>query len=200
MAEMNLSRAVFLDRDGTISPEKDYIKTTAEFELYDFTVDAVRRLNSAGFKVLVVTNQSGVARGYLTLETLERIHYKMAQLFVKSDAVIDGIYYCPHHPTAGSGSFTRVCSCRKPAVGMLMRAAGDFDLDISRSYIVGDKLTDIIMAKDLSATSILVRTGYGAAEAEKINPEKTEIPHFIADDLKEAVDWIMRKEEMQKAE
>ncbi len=144
------SVAVFLDRDGTICRDVHYMRSPEQFELLTGVAEGIRRLNQLGVKVIVATNQSGVARGYFTLETLQKIHEKMIEELSRRGAKIDGIYYCPHHPDEG-------CSCRKPKTGMLERAAKDFNLDLKKCFVVGDRKLDLDTAKNAGCVGILVR-------------------------------------------
>lgn len=176
-----MKRAVFLDRDGTINVEKDYLYRIEEFEFISGAPEAVRLLNEAGFFVVIVSNQSGVARGYYTEEDVGNLHRFIAAELKKSEAVVDAWYYCPHHPQ-GRGSYSLACRCRKPLPGMLIEAAQRHDIDLAASVMIGDKLADIEAGRAAGCRSILVRTGYGA-EDEPCVPTGTE----VYDDLLAAV-------------
>lgn len=176
-----MQRAVFLDRDGTINAEKEYLYQIADFEFVPGAVEAVRLLNQAGFIVIVVTNQSGVARGYYTEEDVENLHRHVAVELEKSGARIDAWLYCPHHPD-GRGSYALPCNCRKPLPGMLKEAARRFDIDLETSVMIGDKLVDVMAGRAAGCQTILVRTGYGA-EQECELPDST----AVFDNLLEAV-------------
>jgi D-glycero-D-manno-heptose 1,7-bisphosphate phosphatase len=176
-----MKRAVFLDRDGTINVEKDYLYRIEEFEFICGVPEAVRLLNDAGFFVVIVSNQSGVARGYYTEEDVDNLHRFIAAELKKSGAGVDAWYYCPHHPQ-GKGSYSLACRCRKPLPGMLIEAAKRHDIDLAASVMVGDKLADIEAGMAAGCRSILVRTGYGA-EQESYVPAGTE----VYDDLLAAV-------------
>lgn len=158
-----MRRAVFLDRDGTINIEKEYLYRIVEFEFIAGAVEAIRLLNEAGFLVVVVTNQSGVARGYYAEEDVENLHRHIAAELQKSGARVDAWLYCPHHPD-GRGSYSLPCGCRKPLPGMLKEAALRFDIDLAASVMIGDKLADISAGLAAGCRTILVRTGYGADE------------------------------------
>lgn len=188
-----LSPAVFLDRDGTITPEVGYVLHPCKLTLLPGAADAVKRLRNAGFKVIVITNQSAVARGMMDIDLLEAVNRNLGYLLRDEGTALDGLYYCPHHPTEGTGEFTRVCDCRKPAPGMVLKAAGEHDIDLSRSFIVGDKISDISMAPALGAKGILVKTGYGGNEpgASARNDSSSFEPDHIADDISAAADWIL---------
>ena len=163
-----LSRAVFLDRDGTINVEKDYLHCIEDFEFIPGVPEAISALNKAGFLVVVVTNQSGVARGYYDLEAVHTLHAHIAQRLAPAGAVIDAWYVCPHHPENGIGEYLCDCFCRKPLPGMLLEAAERYAIDLSASYMVGDKLADVNAALAAGCTPLLVRTGYGAEVESKL--------------------------------
>ena len=145
-------KAVFVDRDGTINRDVSYCSHPEDFELLPTVNEGIRLLNEHGFKVVVVTNQSGIARGYFTEEMLTRIHQKMRDDLAKDGASVDAIYYCPHHPDAG-------CECRKPNTGLFHQAAAELQIDLASSYIIGDKLLDIAAAKGLNCKIVLVPSG-----------------------------------------
>lgn len=163
-----MRRAVFLDRDGTINVEKEYLHRIADFEFVPGAADAVRLLNEAGFFVVVVTNQSGVARGYYSEEDVENLHRHIASELKKSAARVDAWLYCPHHPD-GRGSYSLPCICRKPLPGMLQEAARRYDIDLNTSIMIGDKSADISAGQAAGCRTILVRTGYGADEEHLVS-------------------------------
>lgn len=181
-----MKRAVFLDRDGTINVEKEYLYRIEEFEFISGTPEAIRLLNEAGFFVVVVSNQSGVARGYYTEEDVDILHRFIAAELKKSGARVDAWSFCPHHPQ-GRGSYSLECRCRKPLPGMLIEAAQRHDIDLEASVMIGDKLVDIEAGKAAGCRTILVRTGYGA-EVEPRIPIDTE----VYDDLLAAVKALTR--------
>jgi D-glycero-D-manno-heptose 1,7-bisphosphate phosphatase len=183
---------VFLDRDGTINEEMGYINHPNRFRLLPGVADAIRRLNEAGVLVVVVTNQSGVARGYFHESLVTTIHQKLEELIAQKGAHIDRIYYCPHHPSAGPPEYRKECSCRKPAPGMIEQAVADLPIDLTRSYCVGDRIKDIYFGHTNGLQSLLVLTGYGRGEYEFQRDTWKEQPDFIADNLSEAVDWILK--------
>lgn len=183
--------AVFMDRDGTISEEIGYLKYPSDLKLLPEALDAIRLINKSQLKAVVITNQSGVARGYLSEEMLEEIHLKLKELLQEKGAYLDGIYYCPHHPEIGPPKYRKKCNCRKPSIGMLKLASRELKIDLSHSYIVGDKLTDIEPAHKIGAKGILVLTGYGKEELESINESTNKQPDYIAKDMLEAVNWIL---------
>lgn len=182
--------AVFLDRDGTINEEVGYLDSMDKLSIFPAAFDAVRIINEAGMKVVVVTNQSGVARGFFDEAFVKDIHERMKKLFLERDAVIDRFYYCPHHPTEGGGSYRTVCDCRKPKPGMLLKASAELGIDLSVSYVVGDTTRDIELARRCEATGILVRTGYGKDMA--VSEIK---PAYVADDILAAARWIVEDAE-----
>jgi len=172
-----MKRAVFIDRDGTINVEKDYLYRIEECEFIPGVAEAIRLLNHAGYLVVVVSNQSGIARGYYTEEDVDALHRYMAGELAKQGAVIDAWYYCPHHPS-GKGSYSLPCNCHKPLPGMLTTAARRHDIDLEASVMIGDKLVDIDAGKAASCRTMLVRTGYGR-EFEELVPPGTD----VCDDL-----------------
>ena len=178
--------AVFLDRDGTINEEVGYLSRMEQLRILPQTFEAIRLVNDAGMKAVVVTNQSGIARGYFTEEFVRSVHDRINELLAARGARIDGFYVCPHHPVYGNGIYKQECSCRKPKPGMLLRAAAEFNIDLSRSYMIGDMLKDIETGKKLGVKGILVRTGYG------MNIVRTDMPAYIAEDILEAVQWILK--------
>ena len=186
-----LSRpAVFLDRDGTLIKDIGYLRDACDMALYPWTVDAVRALNQAGLPVVVITNQSGVARGLLTEAMLEDVHRHLSSVVEAGLARIDAYYYCPHHPDATVATYRTRCDCRKPGCGMIARASSDLDLDPVRSFVVGDKWVDVGAARAAGARGILVRTGYGATEESQ--PPLDLTADIVVDNLIEAVGWILR--------
>jgi D-glycero-D-manno-heptose 1,7-bisphosphate phosphatase len=174
---------VFLDRDDTIIRDKNYLDDPDEIEILPGTVEALRTLNRTGIPVIVITNQSGIARGLLDLNTLDVIHKRLTGLIMQEGARIDAIYFCPHHPEALLEEYRVSCSCRKPEPGLLMEAARSFDLDLSLCYMVGDKPDDIEAIHRVGGKGILIRTN-------KI-PSEMEQPDFTASDILEAVNWII---------
>ena len=168
-----MSRAVFLDRDGTINVEKDYLYRIDDFEFIPGAPEAIRLLNSAGFLVVVVTNQSGVARGYYTEEDVDTLHSHISNELATVGARVDAWNYCPHHPS-GKGRYAFPCNCRKPLPGMLRDAAQRLDIDLSSSIMIGDKLVDMEAAIAAGCRPILVRSGYGRIEEPNI-PVGTEV-------------------------
>ena len=162
-----LNRAIFLDRDGTINVEKDYLISPSDFEFLPGVPESLKKLQNAGFLLVIVTNQSGVARGYFSLQQVEKLHLHMSHLLKSYDVSFAGIYVCPHHPTHGQGEFLRECECRKGKPGMLLQAAEDLDIDLSKSFMIGDKIADIEAGHAAGCRTYLVRTGYGKQHVEQ---------------------------------
>jgi len=188
------NRAVFLDRDGTINEEVGYVNHIERFFLLPGVGQAIRLLNQHGWKTVVVTNQSGVARGYFPESLIHQVHQKMKKLLESEEAHLDGIYYCPHHPDIGVPPYRQKCRCRKPATGMIEEAMKEFALDLSQSYMVGDRGVDIEFAHHIGAKAILVLTGYGKGEWEYSGAHWRVKPDHVAPDLLEAVQWILLQE------
>jgi len=187
------NKAVFLDRDGTINEEVEYLSDLKEFKLLPKVAPAIKLLNEHGFKVIVITNQAGVARGYFGEDKVEEIHQEMKRQLREKRAHLDGIYYCPHHPTEGMGKYKKNCWCRKPNPGMLEKAAKDFDLDLGKSYVIGDQLTDIELGNNAGCETVLVLTGCGKESYQKKGDCEVKV-NFVADDLEKAVVWMLEKE------
>ena len=181
--------ALFLDRDGVVCEDIGYLADPEELRLFTGAAAAIRRLNAARVPVVIVTNQSGVARGLLGEPRLAEIHEALAAMLAAQGARLDGLYYCPHHPTSGAGAYTTECDCRKPKPGMLLRAAQELGLDLGRSALIGDKLSDIATARAAGcAAATLVLTGHGVAEADRIGEQAR--PDHIAPAIGEALDWL----------
>ncbi len=160
-----MAKAVFLDRDGTINVELEFLHRPEEFVFIPGAPQAIRLLNDAAFLVIVVTNQSGIARGYYDEAAVHRLHRHVDAELARFGARIDAYYFCPHHPKYGIGDYGMECECRKPRPGMLFRAAADLSLDLAASFMVGDKLADVQAGLSAGCRSLLVRTGYGAEAA-----------------------------------
>jgi D-glycero-D-manno-heptose 1,7-bisphosphate phosphatase len=180
-------RAVFLDRDGTVNEEREYLFRIEDFTFIPGVPAAIRRLNEAGWLVVVVTNQSGVARGYYGEADVGRLHRHIQDELAAAGARIDGFYLCPHHPSEGIGEYRRDCDCRKGRPGMLLQAAAELGIDLARSYMVGDKVADVEAAEGAGCTPLLVLTGYGAEESRRLPAQRAR--RFAA--LPEAVDFVL---------
>ena len=183
--------AVFLDRDGTINEQMGYVNHLSRFQLLPGVARAIRGLNEAGLAVVVVTNQSGLARGYFPESLLEAVHAEMYRLLAQEGARLDGLYVCPHHPEAKEERFRLDCDCRKPRTGLLERAAAELGLDLGRSYMVGDRWSDLRCGAAVGATTVLVLTGYGRGDAAYVGPGQTVQPDHVAEDLEAAARWIL---------
>lgn len=190
-----MNKAVFFDRDGTVTEEVGYLTDLSKLRLIPGAGPAIRKLNRAGFKVVLVTNQSGVARGYFPESLVREAHGLLGQMLEKDGARLDGIYYCPHHPTAGNSKYTVDCDCRKPGTGLLDRAARDLDIDIAGSYVVGDKWSDIELAQKAGARAVLVGTGFGPDDPGNKRPGLLKDPDHSARNITEAVEWILKSAE-----
>jgi D-glycero-D-manno-heptose 1,7-bisphosphate phosphatase len=189
-ATRNRQPAIFLDRDGTINEDIGYASHPDELQLYSFAGEAIRLINDAGFKVIVVTNQSGIARGLYDEAMLGTIHQKLIQELGREGARLDAIYYCPHHPRIGNQTYQKACPCRKPEIGMLEQAAREHDIDLAASYVIGDKASDINLATNAGARGVLVMTGYGSGTLADIERFPC-YPAMVAEDLLEAVRLIL---------
>jgi len=183
-------RAVFLDRDGTLNVEVDYLSDPDDLRLLPGVPAALRRLAEAGFLLCVVTNQSGVARGLFDEETLFRIHERLVAELAAEGARVDSIGYCPHHPGEGELPYRRECRCRKPGPGLLEDAALRFGVDLARSFTVGDSLRDLEAGAALGVRGVLVRTGKGAEEERKARASGRAVT--VVADLAAAAEWILR--------
>lgn len=184
-----MERAVFLDRDGTINEEMGYINHLDRFVILAGAAAAIRSINASGLKAVVITNQSGAARGYFPVAFIDRVHEKMRRLLGEAGAFLDGIYTCPHGHQPGELEVG--CDCRKPGPGLLLQAGRDLNLDLARSYVVGDRFQDVEMARRAGARAVLVLTGYGKGELDFVGPASLVRPDFVAADLPEAVEWIL---------
>ncbi len=188
--------AVFVDRDGTLNREVHYLRRVADLRLLPGTTAAVRRLTEAGFAVVVVTNQSGVARGLIAPATLDAIHATLYRRLAHGGTRLAGLYVCPHHPTVGSPPLRRRCRCRKPAPGMVERAARELGLDLGRSYCVGDGIGDLGLAAATGLRAVLVRTGYGRRTEAALDGDAPPVgpvapPAHVAANFRAAADWII---------
>lgn len=175
-----MNRAVFLDRDGTIAEDVNYCSRAEDFQILPAVPDAIRILNETGFKTVLISNQSGLARGYFTEEILTQIHGKMERELAGYGAKIDAIYYCPHHPDDN-------CGCRKPKTGMIEQAAIDLDIDLKASYMIGDVQKDIDVGRAMGCRTILVTTGPGKGY------DISDPADYTADSLMQAVTWIVKE-------
>lgn len=155
-------KTVFLDRDGTINVEKNYLYRKEEFEFIEKAPQAIALLKNSGYRVIVVSNQAGVARGYYQEADVRMLHSYINDQLKRFGTSIDAFYFCPHHPDAGIGKYKKICNCRKPQVGMLEQACREFHVDRRNSWMIGDNRGDIEAGKRFGLNTIMVRTGYGS--------------------------------------
>ncbi len=188
-----MTPAVFLDRDGTLIQESGYLDSVARLKFFPFTVDAVRLFNRAGLPVVVISNQSGVARGLFPESFVAEAHASIEERLRRGGARLDGFYYCPHHPEAVVGEYRCLCDCRKPAPGLLHRAAKDLGLDLERSFVVGDRWDDVLTARAVGGRGVLVRTGYG--QSLELAPPDGARADAVVDNLAAAAAWILGNHE-----
>ena len=180
-----MPRLVLIDRDGTINVERNYLSAPDQIELFPQAADAVKLLRESGLIVAVVTNQSAIGRGYFDLTRLAEIHTRLREILRESGAEVDAIYFCPHTPQD-------LCDCRKPQTELARRAAADFAVDLSKSFVIGDNVCDIELGQNIGATTILVRTGYGKTTAQKIETK----PDYTVENLYAAA--VLIKEILEK--
>lgn len=190
---MPATPAVFIDRDGTLSEEVGYVNHPKRLRLLPRSGEAVRLLNEARLRAVVITNQSGVARGYFSEEVLHAVNAELVAQLKAQSAFLDGLYVCPHHPKEGEPPYRVPCDCRKPKPGLLLRAAEELGLDLAASYMIGDKISDVEVGKRAGLTSILVLTGYGLGEWEYRRSQWLCTPDHVAADLFDAVQWILAR-------
>jgi D-glycero-D-manno-heptose 1,7-bisphosphate phosphatase len=186
---MSGRRAVFLDRDGTLIEEAGYLERFERLAFYPYSIDAVRLLNRAGFTVVVVTNQAGIARGIVKESFVQEAHRYIAGRLAAGGARVDAFYYCPHHREGVVESLRVDCGCRKPGSDLLKRAAADLGLDLPRSFMVGDRWHDVQAGQAVGAPGVLVRTGYGRSQESA--PKDGVGAAAVADNLMDAVSWIL---------
>lgn len=191
-----MNKAVFLDRDGTINEEQGYVNHFSRFKLFDYSLPAIKILNDLGYKVFIVTNQSGLARGYFNESLLKKIHNDLLKKADKENARIEKIYYCPHHLDGAIKKYTLDCDCRKPKPGMILKAEKEFNISLSESYLIGDRYKDIQLAHSIELKSILVMTGYGLGEFTYQKKKWLKNPDFTCDNLLKAA-HIISKNELQ---
>ena len=185
-----LKPAIFLDRDGTLNVDAGYLDRKERLTLFPWSLESVRLLRRAGYAVVVVTNQGGVARGMIEESFVEEVHRIIQSRLADIGGELDGHYYCPHEPAALIEAFRVDCDCRKPKPGMVTRAVRDLGLDIKRSVVIGDKWSDVRLAKQTGARSVLVRTGYGRSQEK--NRQEGLSADVVVDTLMDAVNWILR--------
>jgi D-glycero-D-manno-heptose 1,7-bisphosphate phosphatase len=183
---------VFLDRDGTINEDVGYIHKLEDLQLYPWAATAIKQLNTIGVRIIIVTNQSGVARGYFPETMVMAVNERLRDLLAEQGAYVDAIYYCPHHPTIGEPPYGQECNCRKPATGLIERAEQDYSgIDRGNIFVVGDKYTDVALAHAVGGQGVLLLTGHGEAEYSAQHRVWPQAPDYIAANLLIAVEWIL---------
>jgi D-glycero-D-manno-heptose 1,7-bisphosphate phosphatase len=182
-----------MDRDGTISEEVGYVNHPARFRVFPYTADAIKLLNENGWLAIVVTNQAGVARGYFAEDVIVQVHDRLRGELEKAAAKLDAIYYCAHHPSVGEPPYRLDCDCRKPKTGLIDRAAADFEIDLGRSWMVGDRYGDLELARNAGLHGALVLSGYGRGEWEYQRASWKLEPEVLAENLLEAVKLIIER-------
>jgi D-glycero-D-manno-heptose 1,7-bisphosphate phosphatase len=184
-----VDKAVFLDRDGTIIEDVGYLNSPQHIKFLPGSIEAIRKLNAAGYKVVVITNQAGIARGLVTEAMLQTIDKVLHKWILTSGAHLDGIYYCPHHPEHGFYPYKQACTCRKPHPGLIKKAAKDLKLDLGQSFMVGDKETDIEAGKRAGVKTVRVACNGIEEDVKEMEPP----PDHFAHNLLEAVNWILSR-------
>ena len=190
---MTERRAVFIDRDGTISEEVGYVNHPSRYRVFPYAAEAIKLLNDAGRLAVLVTNQAGVARGYFAEEMVGAVHDVLARELERGGARLDAVYYCPHHPTVGAPPYRQTCDCRKPRPGLIRRAADDLRIDTAASWMVGDRYGDVELARNAGLRAAFVRSGYGLGEWEHQRHAWAHQPDLVADDLLAAVREIIAR-------
>ena len=172
--------AIFLDRDGVLSVEKSYVCTLSELELFPYARECVRRIKEKGYYAIVVTNQSGVARGMFTEEILKEMNEDLVK-----EIGVDAVYYCPHYLNGTVSKYAYDCECRKPKTGMIQKACSEFEIDMEHSFMVGDRASDILLGQRAGVKTVLVESGYGSARLEMAVK-----PDYVAEDLRDVIDIL----------
>ncbi len=183
-----MTRAIFIDRDGTINVDRDYLSDPDQLEFIEDSPAAISLANRMGLKVVVISNQSGVARGIMTAEQVDSVNNRLVEMLAREGARVDAIYYCPHYPDSNGA----VCTCRKPDIGMLLRAKDRFDIDLSKSFVVGDKWSDVKCGVNAGAFTSLVLTGYGESDYQRCIDGGIKID-YLAKNLHDSVTNFIRK-------
>ena len=172
--------ALFLDRDGVLTEETGYITAVENLHIFPYAAECIRQIHEKGYYAIVITNQSGVARGLFTEETLKDMN-----TYLKEMTGVDAIYYCPHHPDGDVDGYKKICNCRKPGIGLLEQACIDFDIDMNRSYMVGDRAGDILTGQRAGIKAVLLESGYGSERLEQ-----NVMPDYVFDDLRNVIDIL----------
>jgi D-glycero-D-manno-heptose 1,7-bisphosphate phosphatase len=183
--------AVFIDRDGTISEEVGYINHPSRFRLYPYAAEAIKVLNDNGWLAIVITNQAGVARGYFSEDVIVSVHDQLERGLNEASAQLDAIYYCAHHPSVGEPPYRFDCDCRKPKPGLIDRATRDFEIELTASWMVGDRYSDVELARNAGLHSAFVLSGYGRGEWEYQRVSWKQQPDLVSENLLEAVKMIV---------
>ena len=180
MMTENKKPALFLDRDGVLTEEIGYITSVENLHIFPYAEECIRLIHEKGYYAIVITNQSGVARGLFTEETLKDMN-----TFLKEMTGVDAIYYCPHHPDGEVDKYRKICKCRKPEIGLLEQACKDFDINMDKSYMVGDRAGDILTGQRVGIKAILLESGYGLAKLEQ-----NVTPDYVFADLRNVIDIL----------
>ncbi|HMF57176.1 MAG TPA: HAD family hydrolase [Pyrinomonadaceae bacterium] len=184
-------RAVFIDRDGTVSDEVGYVNHPSRYKVFPYSAEAIKLVNRSGWLAILVTNQAGVARGYFAEDMIGKVHEILRLELERGGARLDAVYYCAHHPSVGEPPFRFDCDCRKPKPGLVFRAAEELDIDLEKSWMVGDRYGDVELARNAGVRSAFVLSGYGRGEWEYQRASWKHQPDLIAEDLLEAVEKIL---------
>ncbi len=190
-------RAVFMDRDGTISEEIGYVNHPDRYRPFPYAAEAVRLLNDLGWLAVLVTNQAGVARGYFSEDMIGKVHSVLNEELERGGARLDAIYYCAHHPSVGDPPYRLDCDCRKPKPGLILRAANDLDIDLAQSWMIGDRHSDVQLAVNAGVKSAFVLSGYGRGEWEFQRTGWAHQPDLVGDDLLAVIKTIIGQSESQ---
>jgi D-glycero-D-manno-heptose 1,7-bisphosphate phosphatase len=182
--DSQISKAIFMDRDGTVSEEVGYMYHAGLYKPFQWTGPAVRKINESGYKAILITNQAGVERGYFPESTVHEVHDILNAELGRWSAHLDGIYFCPHRPETE-------CDCRKPKPGMILRASRELNIELGDSYMIGDRYVDVEAAHAAGVKSVLLRSGDGLIEFERFGKSSSKQPHFIADNLLHAVESVL---------
>jgi histidinol-phosphate phosphatase family protein len=177
-----LSKVIFLDRDGTIIEDKVFLGNPDEIEFFPGAIEAIKILRRLGYKIVVISNQSGIGRGILTKKMVNQVNESFLRSLKGKDAPVDALFFCPHHPDDN-------CDCRKPKTGMIKKAATELKLDLKDAVVIGDHLCDIELGKNIGAKTVLVLTGHGKKELDQLKNTGVK-PDFIAKDLLDAANWV----------
>jgi D-glycero-D-manno-heptose 1,7-bisphosphate phosphatase len=186
--------ALFMDRDGTVSEEVGYVNHPSRFRVFPYAAEAIKLLNDHGWLAILVTNQAGVARGYFAEDIIVQVHERLRCDLETGSAKLDAIYYCAHHPSVGEPPYRLDCDCRKPKTGLIDRAARDFQIDLARSWMVGDRYGDIELARNAGLHSAFVLSGYGRGEWEFQRGSWKLEPELVAEDLLEVARTVIERD------